>query len=270
MNNPFSLQLMPWILKFCVGGSLAGVLGIAAAVAQPPDPASVNAAGRDPDFLIQGEYVGAGLGLQVVALGDGEFELVVYAGGLPGAGWDRSEPQRADGDAAAVAALVKNRKLERRERKSPTLGAAPPSGARVLFDGSQASLANWQSGARLSEANELLAGATTREVFRDYVLHVEFQTPYQPKAAGQGRGNSGVYHQGRYETQILDSFGLAGKNNEAGGIYEIRDPDLNMCLPPLSWQTYDVEFTAARFDERGQKKSDAVMTVRLNGVVAIV
>ncbi len=137
----------------------------------------------------------------------------------------------------------------------------------VLFDGSASSLDNWQPGAKRSDDGLLLAGATTRQVFGDYSLHVEFQTPFMPKASGQARGNSGVYHQGRYETQILDSFGLEGKNNEAGGIYSVRDPDLNMCLPPLSWQTYDVDFTAARFDASGKKLSSALLTVRLNGVV---
>lgn len=113
----------------------------------------------------------------------------------------------------------------------------------------------------------LREGCTTVDVFGDYSLHLEFRLPFMPSATGQGRANSGIYHQGRYETQILDSFGLEGKDNEAGGIYSQRKPDLNLCLPPLVWQTYDVDLTSARFDDKGKKISNAKITVKLNGVV---
>lgn len=226
-----------------------------------------TAAATDEDFPVQGEYVGTNQAMQVIARGDGNFEMVVYALGLPGAGWDKSPPRRVEGDADTVDQLVESMGLKRVERKSPTLGAKPPADAIVLFDGSEESLrANWNDGAKRTEDGLLMQGATSKQTFGDYRLHLEFITPYMPNASGQGRGNSGVYHQGRYETQVLDSFGLAGKNNETGGIYEIRDPDLNMCLPPLTWQTYDVEFTAARFDAQGKKTAPARLTVNLNGV----
>jgi cytochrome c553 len=237
-------------------------------VAQEVTFDSPAAATADSDFEVQGEYVNDKLGLQVIALGKGDFDLLLYQGGLPGDGWDGTAPQKFDGESSVVRQLAQSRGLKKIERQSPTLGAQPPIGAVVLFDGTQKSLDDhWNPGAKRTADGLLIQGAMTKEKFRDYTLHIEFRTPFQPSARGQGRGNSGVYHQGRYETQVLDSFGLTGKNNETGGIYEVRDPDLNMCFPPLIWQTYDVDFTAARFDDSGRKTDDAILTVRLNGVL---
>jgi len=247
---------------------------------------------EDPDFAIQGEYgsagAGASVGVQVVALGDGQFDAYLLQDGLPGLGWTRGKARSVlkgvrEGDKVTFASADKkisatilggsflllgeagtNATLPRIERGSPTLGAKPPKDALVLFDGG--STEQWENGK--SENGCLLAtGCTSRQRFGDYTLHLEFRTPYMPSARGQGRGNSGVYHGGRWETQILDSFGLEGRDDECGGIYSISEPRLNMCLPPLSWQTYDVAFTAATFDAQGNRTALPRITVRLNGVM---
>ena len=223
-------------------------------------------AAKDADFALQGEYTDSTRGLQVIAMGDGEFRVVVYTDGLPGAGWNGKDKQVLELDAEALEGMVN--KFERVERKSPSLGAKPPVGSVVLFDGSPESLKqHWKEGARITDDGLLMEGCTSTDTFGDYSMHLEFRLPFMPKARGQGRGNSGLYHQGRYETQVLDSFGLEGKNNETGGLYSIKAPDLNMCLPPMAWQTYDVDFTAARFDVDGKKTENAKITVKLNGVV---
>lgn len=254
------------------------------------DPARV----ADPDFLVQGEYTGEvetkdgklKAGAQVIALGEGKFRLAAYRGGLPGDGWDKSERIIGNGETKGgvvistsekgggriangiLTILNKNGdevgKLSRIERHSPTLGATPPAGAIVLFDGT--SVVQFDQ-ARLSMDGLLIPAATSKRKFQNCTLHVEFRTPYQPQDSGQARGNSGVYLQGRYEVQILDSFGLDGKNNECGGIYTIKDPDVNMCFPPLAWQTYDIDYTAAVYDAAGKKTKNATITVRHNGVV---
>jgi hypothetical protein len=226
----------------------------------------VETAKQDPDFALQGEYRDSKRGLQLIARGDGEFEAVIYPGGLPGAGWDGEPEQRLEVDFDEAKEMLQQ--FDRVERKSPTLDANPPVGAIILFDGTAESLKkHWKPGARMTQDGLLQEGCTSVDTFRDYTLHLEFCLPFMPKARGQKRGNSGVYHQGRYETQVLDSFGLKGLNNEAGGIYSVRAPDVNMCFPPLVWQTYDVDFTAARFDQNGEKIANARLTVKLNGVV---
>jgi len=172
--------------------------------------------------------------------------------------------------------------MEKIIRLSPTLRAKPPEGAVVLFDGKKASLnTNWQMsnprrGAEkiqwvvkggAMEVKPRSSGIITKKKFGDVKLHLEFRTPFMPDARGQGRGNSGVYLQGRYEVQILDSYGLQGKDNECGGIYKVGKPLVNMCAPPTQWQTYDITFRAPRFKNNGEKVHGALLTVLHNGVL---
>jgi rubredoxin len=107
----------------------------------------------------------------------------------------------------------------------------------------------------------------TKEHFDGHFkLHVEFRVPYLPDQKGQARGNSGVYVQGRYEVQVLDSYGLDSKNNDCGAIYEVAAPLVNACKAPTVWQSYDIDFTAPKCED-GKKTEPARMTVHQNGVL---
>jgi hypothetical protein len=154
--------------------------------------------------------------------------------------------------------------LERTIRHSPSEGLAAPKGAIILFDGTHADA--WENG-KIDPRGFLEANTKTKQAFTDFKLHLEFFLPFKPLGRGQGRANSGLYLQHRYEVQVLDSFGLKGLDDECGGIYKNAAPKVNMCFPPLQWQTYDVEFTAAKFAQDGKKTSNAVVSVRHNGVL---
>jgi len=168
--------------------------------------------------------------------------------------------------------------FEKQFRRSPTLGQEAPEGAVVIFNGTN--LDKFQPGARMNESqipqaqfgrplrsmNTLWAEAATVAFERKpYKMHLEFMLSYMPQARGQARSNSGVYIDERYELQVLDSFGLEGENDECGGFYQVAKPLVNMCFPPLTWQTYDIEFTPPQYD--GDRKTvNARVTVVHNGV----
>jgi len=152
--------------------------------------------------------------------------------------------------------------------KPPTLDAKPPANSVVLFDGSNINAWELRPG-NVSDGAMYIGGNTfvSRQEFGSCRIHVEFQTPYMPDERGQGRGNSGVYVQGRYEVQVLDSFADEPADNLCGGIYKIAKPIAYACLPPEEWQTYDVTFHAPKFDESGKKVQDAEITVEHNGIL---
>lgn len=272
----------------------SAILAFGVSAFAAPGEAFIDPEQAGPDFKVQGEYEGTignktKFGAQVIALGDGKFDVVLLQKGLPGgpkdAAWDGKTKVMLKGETkdgvvelsgtnfkGTIKAGVLSGTAEedvkyegkKVERKSETLGAKPPEGAIVLFDGTNVD--TWQNG-KIQEGNLLGVGTRTKQKFQDFTLHLEFRTPFMPKARGQGRGNSGMYLVDQYECQILDSFGLSGENNECGGIYTVAKPAVNMCFPPLSWQTYDVEFRCARFGEDGKKTEDAVTTIKHNGFV---
>jgi hypothetical protein len=250
------------------------------------DPAKAG-----PDFDVQGEYLSEGgkakLGAEVVALGDGKFAVNFLPGGLRGQGGDYGKRVEGKGEQAPGVIALKSKDgkwsaqiiaggkmtgktadgqdftLQKTVRKSKTLGQEPPQGAVVLFDSKNTD--EWNNG-KMVDGNLLGSDIASKKKFRDHTVHLEFRLSFMPYARGQGRSNSGVYLQQRYEVQVLDSFGLKGENNECGGIYSQAAPRVNMCYPPLQWQTYDIEFKAPRY-EGGKKVANAVLTVRHNGVL---
>jgi Domain of Unknown Function (DUF1080) len=248
-------------------------------------------------LAIQGEYTGtvdrdgesAKFAVQVIALGDDKFAMRIYDGGLPGDGFApggntkdvsgamengkvvfAEEGERAEIEGGKLIGYTNGEKvieMDRVERTSPTLGATPPEGAKVLFDGSSGENFVAADGGDPVVDGVLRQGIRSREnLSGDYDLHLEFKLPFEPAATGQARGNSGLYLDGRYEIQMLDSFGLNGEHNECGGIYSVRKPDVNMCFPPETWQTYDLEFRSPRWDGP-TKTENARVTVRHNGVL---
>ncbi|MBO0721363.1 MAG: DUF1080 domain-containing protein [Blastocatellia bacterium] len=152
-----------------------------------------------------------------------------------------------------------------------------PSDAIVLFDGHD--LSKWSSVKTGSEAQwEVTDGAIvvkagsgdirTKQDFEDYQLHIEWATPAEVKGDGQGRGNSGIFMQGLYEVQVLDSY-----NNktyfygQAGSVYKQYPPLVNACRKPGEWQTYDIIFHAPIFGQGDKVKKKATITVLHNGVL---
>jgi hypothetical protein len=152
---------------------------------------------------------------------------------------------------------------------------AAPSGATKLFSGGSTSA--WRSvdtGGAIGwdvKDGELVVDPGTGDIrtnstYRDFNLHVEFSVPFVSTSTEQNRGNSGIYLQGRYEVQILDSFNRTlADNNDLGAIYGQRNASANAALPAELWQSYDISFTAARWSN-GTKTSDARVTVVLNGI----
>jgi Domain of Unknown Function (DUF1080) len=151
-----------------------------------------------------------------------------------------------------------------------------PSDALVLFDGKN--LDEWTSGDGSPSKWEVRDGAVTvvkgagnlktKKTFGDVQLHIEWRTPSVIVGEGQERGNSGIFLQGKYELQVLDSYeSVTYSNGQAGAFYKQHIPLVNATRKPGEWQVYDIVYTAPHFGETGSLVSPARVTVLHNGVL---
>lgn len=160
----------------------------------------------------------------------------------------------------------------------PVVDPGPPGGrpadAIVLFDGKDLSswknesggAAKWKVQDGYAEVNGT-GNILTKDEFGDVQLHVEWACPSEVQGEGQGRGNSGVYFQGRYEVQVLDSYNnKTYADGQAAAIYQISAPLVNVSRKPGEWQTYDIVFRAPKPAANGQVQP-GFLTVFHNGVL---
>jgi hypothetical protein len=154
----------------------------------------------------------------------------------------------------------------------------PPPGAIILFDGKNLDQWTMRDGKQPASWKLVEAGGsagamqardgdiiTSQKFGGPIKLHVEFRVPYMARSQGQARGNSGVYLQGRYEVQVLDSYGLKPQKNDCGAIYGVSAPSVNACKAPTIWQSYDITFHPPEC-AGGKKEKPARMTVYQNGI----
>jgi hypothetical protein len=163
--------------------------------------------------------------------------------------------------------------------------AAPPSDAIVLFDGKNEdewvsaqdhTPARWvvSDGILTVTKQQGVGNIETKRKFKDYQLHLEFRIPANITGSGQARGNSGVFLASTgpgddgYELQVLDSYNnTTYVNGQAASIYKQNAPLVNPNRKPGEWQTYDIVWTAPRFNDDGSVKTPAYVTVLFNGVL---
>jgi hypothetical protein len=159
---------------------------------------------------------------------------------------------------------------------TPGVGSAPPSDAIVLFAGQDLSQWQQQNGgpAKWTVADgafTVVKGTgtlRTKRGFGDCQLHIEWRTPEKVEGQGQGRGNSGIFLQGRYEVQVLDSYNnVTYSNGQAASIYKQHIPLVNASRKPGEWQSYDIFFRSPRFADNGQVTTPGYLTVIHNGVL---
>lgn len=152
----------------------------------------------------------------------------------------------------------------------------PPEDAIILFDGTSMDAwmrpdgqpPGWSIEDGMLVINPGRGDIITREKFGDIQLHLEWSIPVDVRGSAQGRGNSGIFLQSRYEVQVLDNWeNPSYVNGMAGSIYKQHIPLANPARPPGEWQTYQIFYKAPVFDQNGQVERPARVTVLLNGVL---
>ncbi|MDP4184770.1 MAG: DUF1080 domain-containing protein [Bacteroidota bacterium] len=159
---------------------------------------------------------------------------------------------------------------------TPGEGTTPPSDAIILYnnpsdrdkwEGTTGEI-KWTTKGSTLEVVKGTGEIHTRQKFGDIQLHIEWSSPKKVSGNGQGRGNSGIFLMGLYEVQVLDSYqNETYYNGQAGSIYKQSAPLVNACRKPGEWQSYDILFTAPRFNPDKTLKSPAYVTVLHNGVL---
>lgn len=159
---------------------------------------------------------------------------------------------------------------------TPGDNGTAPSDAIVLFDGKnldewtneKGDTAGWTVHDGFVTIKPGTGSIISKKQFADCQLHIEWQTPAEVEGEGQERGNSGVYLQNRYELQVLDSYNNPTyTNGQAGSIYKQYVPLVNSSRKPGEWQSYDIIYTAPRFNDDGTLRSPAYITVLQNDVL---
>ena len=211
---------------------------------------------------------------------------------LAGCAGQQPAPQSAPSPAATTAAAPAGRQMRPEDTEfytpvpkvvTPGANGAAPSDAVVLFNGSgldewvstkDKAPAAWPVSDGIFTVDKKAGGIETKRSFTDYQLHLEWRIPVGITGTGQARGNSGVFlastgaGDAGYELQILDSYNNnTYTNGQAGSIYKQSTPLVNAMRPPGEWQTYDVVWTAPRFNADGSVKSPAYVTVLHNGIL---
>jgi hypothetical protein len=157
---------------------------------------------------------------------------------------------------------------------TPNAVISAPSDAIILFDGKN--LSAWEGDNAEEPKWKIIdglviadkGGLRTKQKFENYQLHIEWRIPENITGSGQGRGNSGVYMQGIYEVQVLDSYGSETyANGQAASIYKQSPPLVNAMRKPGEWNVYDIIYSAPIFKEDGTYRVPPYITVIHNGVL---